>query len=517
MNTKIVGLCICTLLIITTVPSVVPLSGSQTTTISAGSFQPCSRADWKQQQKLLASDGADFDGFGWSVALSGTTMLIGAPLNDDNGDGSGSAYVFDRSGATWVQQQKLLAPDGAKYDNFGSSVSISGDTALIGAPYDADMGSGAGAAYVFTRSGKTWSFQQKLLASDGAADDNFGDAVALSGDTALIGANGYNNMMGSAYVFIRSGTTWTQQTKLLAPDGAQYNGFASAVALNGDTALIGSIGDNAYRGSAYVFTRSGTTWTKQAKLLASDGAHEDFFSASVALDGDSALIGAPGYLYNPVTGSAYVFTRSGTTWTQQAKLLASEGGAGDQFGCAVALSGDTALIGADYDNDWGDATGSAYVFERTGTSWAQQQKTLASDAGPACIFGNAVALDRNIALVGSYFDFVNNMYVGAAYVFTSINPADIQLSIKGGLGVSMVIKNNGTTDMSGVDWQLHVYGGVWKVVTKTGTVDIAAGRSKRVATGLLFGLGSISITAKVADLEKDATGTILLFFVLGVK
>jgi hypothetical protein len=520
MNTKIIGLVICMLLIITSVPPVVSLHESQTSTmISNSGVQSCARVDWSQQQKLLASDGAEGDGFGWSVSLSGTTLLMGSPLDDDNGAASGSAYVFTRSGSTWVQQQKILAPDGATNDNFGYSVSISGGTALIGAWADDDLGSSSGSAYVFTRTGITWTLQQKLLASDGASDDNFGTAVALFGDTALIGALGDDYMKGSAYVFTRSGTTWTQQQKLIASDGAGDDGFGSAVALHNNTVLIGALGDNNYKGSAYVFTRSGTTWTQQAKLIASDGAIQDFFGASVALEADTALIGTPGYLYNPVTGSAYVFTRAGTTWTQQAKLLASDGAAGDQFGCAVGLSGDTAFIGACYDSDYGMATGSVYVFGRTGSSWAEQQKLLASDAAAGDIFGNAVAVDRNIALIGDYFDSISGVYVGSAYVFTKGEISDLQLSVKGGLGVSIVIKNNGTTSINGVDWQIHVEGGIFKSITKTvnGTVDIAAGKSKRVTTGLFFGLGPVAITAKVVDMEKKATGTILLFFVLGVK
>ena len=329
-----------------------------------------------REQKVIASDGAAEDYFGVSVALSGDTALVGA-YGDDVGANSnqGSAYVFTRSGTTWTQQGQLTASDGAADDLFGYSVALSGDTALVGAWRD-DVGANydQGSAYVFTRSGTTWTPQGKLTASDGEAGDIFGNSVALSGDTALVGAEydhvGANSDQGSVYVFTRSGTTWTQQGKLTASDGAAGDYFGISVALSGDTALVGAyldnVGANMWQGSAYVFTRSGTTWTQQGKLTASDGAAEDRFGISVALSGDTALVGA--YLddvgANIYQGSAYVFTRSGATWTQQGKLTASDGAADELFGVSVALSGDTALVGADSDTVGANSDqGSAYFYD----------------------------------------------------------------------------------------------------------------------------------------------------------
>jgi len=229
------------------------------------------------------------------------------------------------------QQTRLSAADGAAGDWLGYSVSLSGDTALVGAAYDGvGANSGQGSAYVFIRSGSTWTQQSQLTAGDGAAQEMFGSSVALSGDTALVGAVwdtvGANFQQGSAYVFTRSGSTWTQQAKLTAGDGEAEDEFGWSVALSGDTALVGAYGDdvgsNADQGSAYVFTRSGATWTQQAQLTAGDGAVVDWFGAYVALYGDTALVGA--YLddvgANVNQGSAYVFTRSGSVWAQQAKL-----------------------------------------------------------------------------------------------------------------------------------------------------------------------------------------------------
>jgi hypothetical protein len=434
MKTKIIGICVCMLMIATAVPAVKSLNDSVIPQVApSGIAQPCSLVNWTQQAKLLASDGTANDWFGYAVSISDDTALIGA-CQDDNT--RGSVYVFTRTGTTWTQEAMLLAADGAAGDFFGFSVSLSGDTALIGARLDDDNGLDSGSAYVFIRSGTTWTQQAKLLASDGAADDLFGNSVSLSGDTALIGAWGDDDnggSSGSAYVFIRTGTTWTQQAKLLALDGAMGDWFGMFVSLSGDTALIGAYYDDdngVDSGSAYVFTRTGTTWTQQAKLLASDGAVADQFGCSVSLDGDTALIGANCDNDNGAySGSAYVFTRTGTTWTQQAKLLPSDGAAYDVFGYCVSLDGDTAVIGAYGDDDNGDLSGSAYVFIRTGTTWTQQTKLLASDGAAGDYFGFAVALSDDSALIGAYNDDDNGADSGSAYVFLKENEPSVDVPV----------------------------------------------------------------------------------------
>ena len=355
------------------------------TNVDQGSAYVFTRAGlvWTQQAQLKASDGAALDGFGQSVALDGDTALVGAQGSDvgTNPD-QGAAYVFTRTGTVWTQQAKLTASDGAANDLFGrdGGVALSGDTALVGARND-DVGATCpdpascnvdqGSAYVFTRTGTAWTEQAQLTASDGDEGDEFGVSVALSGDTALVGARNDDfpakTNQGSAYVFTRAGVVWTQQAKLTASDGAAFDGFGDSAALSGDTALVGSPFKNALQGSAYVFTRTGTAWTEQAKLTASDGAAGDRFSGDggVAVSGDTALVGAGGDHVgaNVNQGSAYVFTRAGAFWTQQAKLTASDGAAGDVFGVNVALSGDTALVGA-YQADVGANVdqGAAYVW-----------------------------------------------------------------------------------------------------------------------------------------------------------
>ncbi len=388
---------------------------------------------WTFEATLTATGGAAFEDFGYSVAISGDTALVGARSDDVGANADqGSAYVFTRAGTTWTQQAQLIATGGAAGDQFGSSVALSGDTALVGAVND-DVGASVnqGSAYVFTRSGTTWTQQAQLTATGGAASDQFGNSVALSGDTALVGASdddvGANTDQGSAYVFTRLGSTWTQQAQITATGGAASDLFGSSVALSGDTALVGANGDdvgaNVNQGSAYVFTRSGTIWTQQAQLTATGGATSDLFGVSVALSGDTALVGAyaDDVGANVNQGSAYVFTRSGTTWTQQAQLTATDGAAGDFFSISVALSGDTALVGADFDGVGANSgQGSAWVFSRIGTKWIGPDLQMLATGGVAGDnFGTSVAISGDTALVGAYFDDVGaNSDQGSAYVFT---------------------------------------------------------------------------------------------------
>jgi nucleoside-specific outer membrane channel protein Tsx len=319
---------------------------------------------WSQTAELTASDGAPGDDFGASVALSalGTTALVGAPEHNTD---TGAAYVFTLRGGTWSQTAELTASDGAQGDFFGRSVALSalGTTALAGAPGHNFF---TGAAYVFTLRGGTWSQTAEL--TDGVPDDAFGWSVALSalGTTALAGAPAHNTDTGAAYVFTLRGDTWSQTAELTASDGAPGDDFGWSVALSalGTTALVGAVGHNS-SGAAYVFTLGGGTWSQTAELTASDGAPGDDFGYSVALSalGTTALVGA--HRHNSVTGAAYVFTLGRGTWSQTAELTASDGAPGDHFGYSVALSalGITALAGAPGHNS---VTGAAYVFTAGG-------------------------------------------------------------------------------------------------------------------------------------------------------
>ena len=314
---------------------------------------------WTQQQALVASDGAANDAFGSSVSVSGDTAVIGA---SGKNSGRGAAYVFVRAGGVWSQQQELTASDGAAGDNFGWSVALGGNTAVIGA---SDKSEYVGAAYVFALSGGTWRQQQKLGASDGALGDKFGSSVSLSGDTAMVGAVGKNRSEGAAYVFVQGGTAWTQRQELIAPDGAAGDWFGGSVSLNGNAALIGAwaktIDSQAQQGAAYLFVESGGAWSERQELTASDGAAGDSFGNSVSLSGDAAAIGASGR--TAYQGAVYVFAQSGGAWSQQQELTASDGAAYDEFGYAVSLIEGTVVIGA-LNNavNWQGFQGAAYVF-----------------------------------------------------------------------------------------------------------------------------------------------------------
>ena len=336
--------------------------------------------NWGQVKKLTASDGAASDWFGLSVALDGDTALVGAYQDDDTATNSGSAYIFERDqggGGNWGEVKKLTASDIAGGDQFGVAVTISGNTVMVSANLDDDNGNGSGSAYLFERDqggAGNWGEVKKLTASDGAAGDDFGWSAALNGDTALVGAFGDDDSgagSGSAYLFERDqggAGNWGEVKKLTASDGAAGDKFGQSVALSGDTALVGvrfddDNGDDS--GSAILFERDQGgvgNWGQVKKLTASDGAAEDRFGYSVAISGDTVLVGA---IFDDPNGSAYLFERDqggAGNWGEVKQLTTSDGAADDRFGCAVALSGDTALVGAREDDDDGEDSGSAYIF-----------------------------------------------------------------------------------------------------------------------------------------------------------
>ncbi|NUQ48097.1 MAG: thrombospondin type 3 repeat-containing protein, partial [Phycisphaerae bacterium] len=375
--------------------------------------------------RLIASDADADDHFGYSVSISTDTILVGAETDDHAaGASAGSAYVFVNVGGIWTQQAMLTATDAAAVDKFGSAVALSGDTAVIGAIFDDHAGGlNAGSAYVFTRTGGVWTQQTRLSASDAAMLDFFGYSVAVDGDTALIGvpyddhAGGAD--AGAAYVFVRSGGIWTEQAKLTASDAATEDYFGWAVALSGDTAVIGArLDDHAGgtdAGAAYVFVRSGSSWSEQAKLTASDATATDYFGWSVALSGETAVVGAAG------VEAAYVFVRNGVNWTEEERLSASDGEPGDNFGASAALFGDIAVIGAPYNDEASSFNaGSAYVFTRSGGMWTETARLIASDADVNDVLGYSVAVDCGVAVAGAHLDdHSGGSDLGSAYVFSS--------------------------------------------------------------------------------------------------
>jgi len=390
---------------------------------------------WSEQAHPTAADTPTADDlFGYAVALDGDTAVVGAVFDDDGGTDAGSAYVYTRSGITWTLQQKLVASDGAGGDNFGVSVAINGDSIVVGAFLEDHVGTGldAGAAYVFTRNGAVWTQQQKLIASDGADGDRFGVDVAISSDTVVVGAylddNGLETTAGSAYVFTRSGTVWTEQQKLTASDGLADDQFGISVAIEGDTSAIGSRQDDTLAGvnagSAYVFTRSGTSWTEQQKLTASDGGLGDNLGYTIELSGNTVIVAsiADDNAGGTDAGSAYVFTRSGTVWSEQQKLTATDGAASDFFGTSLAIQGDTVIVGSSADDIDGVGTnaGSAYVYRRCNGVWTEDRKLFASDGASADEFGRSAAIDGDTVVISAGLDdTASGADAGSIYVFTS--------------------------------------------------------------------------------------------------
>jgi len=325
--------------------------GSDGSTGSAFVFVQ-SGGTWTLEAELKASDEVMSDDFGIAVSLSGTRALVGA---DNSGHSlSGAAYTFVFDGTAWTQEAKLIPIGGHNPQRFGTSVSLAGGRALIGANADS---SSTGSAYVFTLRNGTWRQTARLTNPGGIGGDQFGDSVSLSGQRALIGAYGVANSTGSAYVYVLNGNTWTLEGTLTASDGLSLDDFGWSVSLSGDRAVVGAPfaanGGLGY-GAAYVFAFDGASWSQEAKLSASDPMNLANLGFSVSLSGLSALIAAP----DASTGAAYLFAFDGTAWSQQQKLTPTDGVGNDRFGWSVFLLGSRAVIGA---RDQAPA-GAAYIF-----------------------------------------------------------------------------------------------------------------------------------------------------------
>jgi cell division septation protein DedD len=380
------------------------------------------------QLKITASDAAAYDGFGNPVAIDGNTVVISAAGGGADGTSAG-VYVLRTSdgGATYVEVAKLTSPDVTASDLFGWSVAIDGDTIVVGAYGDDSF---TGAAYVFrtTDGGVTYPQVDKLMASDGAANDAFGGFVAIDGATIVIGATGASTG-GAVYVFRTSdgGATYGQAVKLTASDAASGDSFGNSVAVDGDTVVVGAYFDDDggfNSGSAYVFRTpdGGVTYTQVDKLTAaSDGAENDYFSISVAIDGNAIVVGS----YGAGTGGAvYVFRMSdggGATYDQMIKLTADDAAQYDSFGVSVAIDGDTIVVGA---SQLISGPGKACIFQTDdgGATYDQVAKLTADDGAQYDSFGISVAIDGDTIVVGANRDNDSGTYSGSAYVFSPPAP-----------------------------------------------------------------------------------------------
>jgi len=349
---------------------------------------------WSRHAELPGAEG------GVSVALSGSTALIGAP-ESGTPSGSGGVGVFVRDGDSWNQQAWIPSVSGLADARFGLALALRADTALIGEPRHS--ASGTGLAYIFKRSGSSWSLQSALPANGSRLSGLFGGAVALEDDdVAIVGAPFADTVAGadagSAYVFVRNGNAWSELAKLDAPDGTSEDYFGASVSVSQDKILIGArkAGD---KGASYLFNLYATSAGFLSKLVSSSAGKNDNFGAAVVLAADTALIGAPQDQLTPGNGgSVTVFAANASSWTQQLQLSPTDGTTGDAFGGAIAISGDIAVIGAPLDNtDVADA-GSVYVFIRAGSDWVRQAKLMNSSVNG---FGTSVSVSGNRLLVGA--------------------------------------------------------------------------------------------------------------------
>jgi hypothetical protein len=351
-----------------------------------------------------------------TAAYAGTFSITFSATDGTNAVTAASAFTltFETDWSTATQQQELIASDAAAGDNFGSSAAIDGDTAVFGAFLEGTGGS----AYVFTRSGTTWTQQAKLTGSTVVSGDEFGYSVAISGDTIVVGAraesstdDAYN---GDAYVFTRSGTTWSQQAKFSDTLSSGNSHFGYSVDIDGNTIVVGapmdSPGTSDHRGRCHIYTRSGTSWSLQQSLASSTGDDYAYFGADVAIDGDTVVVGSSveDSSGNNNCGAAYIFTRSGTSWSQQERFAPTTA-TNAYFGNAVDISGDTAIIGAYGESNTG--RGVVRIYTRSGTSWSLEQ-TLLSRTGTNEMFGMPVDIEDDVCVIGQQTNY------GGAYVYS---------------------------------------------------------------------------------------------------
>ena len=438
-----------------------------------------------RQRYIKASNTGADDEFGYSISLYGDTLAVGAYGEDsdatgiegdqsnNNASASGAVYIFTRTGSTWAQQAYIKTSNAEYGDQFGYAVALYGDTLAVGAHYEDSAATGiggdqddnsaekSGAVYVFTRTGSTWTQQAYIKASNTGTDDRFGCSVSLYEDTLVAGAyredspaTGINGVetddttdasaSGAVYVFTRTGPTWEQQAYIKASNSDGGDNFGLSVSLYGDTLAVGAMQESSAAagiggdqdddtagasGAVYVFTRTDSTWAQQAYIKASNTGASDYFGSSVALHGDTLAVGAHfedsaaagiGGDQDDDTASAsgavYVFTRTGSTWAQQAYIKASNTGANDYFGLRIALNGDTLAVGAyaedstttgidgEQSNSDASASGAAYVFTRTGDDWEQQAYVKAPNTDSNDQFGWSLALYGDSLAIGAHYE-----------------------------------------------------------------------------------------------------------------
>ncbi len=472
--------------------------------------------------KLVADDALMGAGFGWRVAIDGDTAVVSAFVDDDR---VGAAYVYERTGSGWLQVAKLTASDGEAGDFLGMSVAVSGDTVAVGSALD-DNGNGAdaGAVYLYVKPAAGWAATMtetvKIEAPAGKADQGFGGAVALAGNTLVVGAPG-KNIAGEVFVYEGAGSSWSQKARLSVANIKGSDSFATLLDFDGNTIAVGAFGKDNLKGAVYLYHKPAGGWVDKAHdamLVASDGVADDYFGGSVAVDGDTILVGANGRDDNgSSSGAAYLFGRDGGAWVEQAKLVPADGAAEDNFGYAVDIAGSTAVVGASHFSD--AAAESFYIFTRSGNSWTEQGKMADPDSNAGSVFGLSVAIDESatMVLVGALRADAGaerpGKNAGAAYLFKLETPVDLALVKQDGsdpvlvgenITYSLLVTNNSGRDATGVKVVDTLPAGLSYVSGDGDCTSSGQTVSCNLGTiGKNGGTGSVTITARA-----DSAGSV---------
>ena len=325
--------------------------------------------EWLEIQQLVASDANPGDQFGIDVDIDGDYAIVGAVFGDGIETNTGAAYIFKLEDGIWIEESKLIASDGATSDHFGWGVSISGEWAIVGSSYNDEHGEDSGAAYLFHKSGDSWIEFQKLTANDAAAGEKFGLSVDIEDGNAVVGIVGDDDAglgAGAVSVIQFDGSAWNETHRLVGSDTGPGDNFGRSVAVAADTILVGAWthpGMDSSAGAAYVFDWAGVDWLESQKLMASDADFDDRFGVSVSLSEDVIIIGAHANDdLGGSSGSAYLFHKSDEGWTDELKLTPQLGEEADHFGISVSINANYFAVGAVGDDDAALDSGAAYIY-----------------------------------------------------------------------------------------------------------------------------------------------------------
>ena len=452
---------------------------------------------WTEQEKLHSSDGSPGDSFGCAVEIDGNYAIVGA--YEENND-TGSAYIYRRNGENWIEEQKLTASDGEPGDNFGKSVSIFENLVVVGAPGD---DSNTGSAYLFNKSSSSWIEEQKLIASDGEPGDLFGSSVAINLKIAIVGAYADDNYKGSAYAFNYSSTNGTEFIKLEAVDGKIGDCFGYSLSYDGRFVIIGATGTDIQPGSAYILEYCCYfKWREKVNTTQ----FTPYFGRSVSIDGDYAIVGATGLPLDGITGSVHIFKRDENNWFEHTFWNETENG--EYLFGSVSIDGAHAIAGSYY---FDDGKGSAYVFKRNGTNWEKEQKLTALDGEYGDKFGISVSIDAGYILVGAEADdeYTGSTYV---YIKIGVPDLTIDIIGGFGPNIIVTNNGENDTEEFDVEVFINggILETINK--SYIFTIELRAGESKQLSIGMFFGLGKIYITATTPFKEKTVFALQLLIY-----